>query len=137
MREHWEHIATLGRATGHVDKLSPGAFSDEYSDYCYCRTADGYYYYPEGEVGYPVTVQQPQQQEARRQREPAPAPPTETRIPPPSRANLQHVEVMVIICSVPTVQTCKRCLTKPSGVGIHYSKFQIQLDTTFLDVLDP
>ena len=61
------------------------------------RTADGYYYYPEGEVGYPVTVQQPQQQEAaRRQREPAPAPPTETRIPPPSRANLQHVEVIYL-----------------------------------------
>ena len=97
MREHWEHIATLGRATGHVDKLSPGAFSDEYSDYCYCRTADGYYYYPEGEVGYPVTVQQPQQQEARRQREPAPAPPTETRIPPPSLANLQHVEVIYLL----------------------------------------
>ena len=44
-----------------------------------------------------MTVQQPQQQEARRQREPAPAPPTETRIPPPSRTSLQHVEVIIVV----------------------------------------
>ena len=32
MREHWEHIAiaTLGRASGHVDKLLPDTFSVNY-----------------------------------------------------------------------------------------------------------